>query len=222
MGADQSKARAAEEEKKPVKLQSWPPGGLVVLGPDYVFGGDQPVTLRLKEDWWNGYTHAIREVNTEEVCFQTEGRRGGVGWLRQVYTRTGAKAFGMKKVETSATQGSETFYSPTGEQLSRVFVSAGATKAVMRARVNNLMQGGTPYVLTYEMVYRDKQGTIYISEPDKQKEHRVAVAAVHYKMPGVEKTKGEYFLTLAPGIDASILVAICMSLDEARRGVRGY
>lgn len=64
-----------------------------------------------------------REVNTEEVCFQTEGRRGAAGTLRQVYTRNATPAFGMKKVETSATQGSETFYHPNGVNRRHVHVA---------------------------------------------------------------------------------------------------
>eukprot|EP00873_Tetraselmis_striata_P004084 jgi/Tetstr1/424348/TSEL_014911.t1 len=218
MGSDNSKPAS---NQPPPELQSWPPGGLVVLGTDFVFGGSKPVTLRLKEDWWNGHTHAVREVNTEEVCFQTEGRRGAAGTLRQVYTRNATPAFGMKKVETSATQGSETFYHPNGEQLSRIFVSAGATQAVVRARVNNLARGGEPFVLTYEFSYSRKSGVIYISEPERQKDHKVPIALVAYRMPGIEKLKGDYFLTFSPGMDASILMAMCISLDEARRAVRG-
>jgi len=204
MGADQSL-----QQVEPTAV----PGGLLVFDQRYVT--TQPTTFHLREKImsWSGDDFSVKDVNTNTEWFKVDGKALSIGDYKRILdAASGALVFGMRQV-ICAWAKTQNITDSNDLDLFQVAADFGFMSRQLRAVVPST-RGKQGILLKCDGTH--SHGAVFYGDPSSG---GTCVAKIYRPVATVRSIFGraqDYYVAIAPNIDAAVIVALCISLDELR------
>jgi len=180
---------------------------------------NREVTLKLREKlWsWSGDDYEIKEVGSEQLWFKVKGRAFSIRDKKVIHDFEDKPIINMREQLMSFLEHNHKIYRGEDDTEEMFKVTSKATLAKAKATVpitNQENQQQLNIVLKGDIM--STTALICIGNP---KEGGIPVAKIHRPINAKDLLldKQEYYLTIAPNVDACLMVTLCIILDEMKK-----
>lgn len=176
------------------------------------------VTLRLKEKLFSfsGDDFSINDANTNQPWFKMQGKAFSLREKKTLMDAYGTPVLNIKETFAAFESNYKVYAGNNSvQELFKVIAHITFGKAKMNTTIIN-RQNGQPLNLSLKGNIMTHEAVIYIGEA---KQGGIPIAKIHRPLTGREWLSGqqEYWLTVAPNVDISMMVAMCVALDEMKK-----
>jgi len=206
MGADQSTYEA------PLVPQQIP---ICAVEPRFCL--PRPVQLRIREKMWtfSGDDFSISDPSDGTVYFKCAGRAFSIRDKKTLLDNMGQPVLNMKEALMSFTDKFTVYAGSSSDRMICKFHTEFTfLKAKISAQFGDVLNGQARYVVL-KGDWASKTAVFYLGEP---KQGGVPIGKVYRPLTGrAFFGADEYIIEIAPGVDISLLVIMCIALDEHKR-----
>ncbi|KAI9005377.1 tubby C-terminal-like domain-containing protein [Gaertneriomyces semiglobifer] len=197
-----------------------PPTPVACVDPRFCM--PQSVTLHLREKIFSfsGDDFKIKDPNTDQVYFRIAGRALSLRDKKTFSDAYGEPVMNMKKELLAFIPNYNLHY---GDDSKNKLAEIRAHVTLMKPRLSVSFVSkvdGTPIELGMKGDWLARRAIVWMDYGRKGKENRIIVAKVTAPvLTGRNMFFGvqDYYVTIAPGMDIALVVAICVALDERAR-----
>ncbi|KAJ3036910.1 hypothetical protein HDV00_002203 [Rhizophlyctis rosea] len=209
------------EPSKPIPLVALPHPIPAISTENRFYCYPEFITLHIKEKWasFSGDDFTIRDPNTQKVYFRVDGRALSFRQKKQLLDPEGRPVCNLKRELLSFGPASHSVYAgnTSDHELFAVHVKFSLSTNLY-AKFRNLANGQM-CELSCKGDWRARNCVLYLDIGCVGKQNRIPVGQVSRPITGRSLLTGtdEYYLTIAPNVDAAMMVAMCIAVDEAMR-----
>eukprot|EP00397_Hematodinium_sp_SG-2012_P026641 GEMP01027931.1.p1 GENE.GEMP01027931.1~~GEMP01027931.1.p1 ORF type:complete len:233 (+),score=38.81 GEMP01027931.1:66-701(+) len=187
------------------------PDGLNVFGERFL--SKNPIKLHLRQNlWcWSGDDFHIQDPNTGRKWFTVRGKSMSLHNKKSMLDFRGKPVFRMCQ-EQLRFNAVEKVADPAGNHLFNITAKFSFVRDKLTADVPSA-RGKQHIVLKCDS--SNQLGLIFLGEP---KTGGQCIAKIYRPTGSKSFGKQDYYLTIAPGVDVALMVAMCISRDELHSG----
>ena len=207
MGADQSRY------DEPLVPQMEP---ICAIEPRFCLQTSVQLRLREKISSFSGDDFKVTDAATGVVYFQIRGKVFSLREKKVLYDNAGVPVLNLKEAMWSWTDKFTVFAVDHSDRQNCKFRTR---RTFLKAKISTTFTDaitGRPRLVVLKGNWRDKKCVVFLGEP---KQGGIPIAKVYRPLTGRSFLFGvdDYIIEVAPGVDVSLMVIMCICLDESQR-----
>ncbi|KAK0525387.1 hypothetical protein OC835_005626 [Tilletia horrida] len=179
--------------------------------PQYTIHQNQmALKIRERKTGFSGDNFRVKDAVTDQAIFEVDGKVFSLSSKKDILDATGKPLFTLRRKHLSLHMTYEGYAPGTDSDPLFVVKASFSFGTKLTATFNNRAGAGEPVTLVLK-------GDLFDRKAEISTESGVPVARISRSFANLGELffdQQTYFLTIAPGVDAALLLAICIVLDE--------